>query len=146
MMLHRYQARYYEALRRGMAYTPPPARYPRLSAWARRAAWLADVAISAADFHGLDRDARKALVLHLDKRDISMETILAAVRYHATSEYPLLLADSDRHNITAFYALNLNDRYLILRLTQSDAIPAGPVRDALVTLRTHLDQVPAEAG
>lgn len=145
-MLYRYEARYYTALRRGMAYIPPVSRYPRLSVWARRAAWLADTVVSTANAQRLDAAARKALVLHLDKRDISMETILATVRYHATSEYPALLNNADRHNMTAIYALNLNDRYLVLRLSQSEAIPAGPLQNVIVQLRNHLDHVPTEAS
>jgi hypothetical protein len=141
-MFYRYQPRFFDAFLRAMT-EPPPTPYPALMRWARRTRDLVHAVYAAANAQGSHEDERRALILHLDKRDISMETILTTVRYHAAHEYPYLLGQESEQNVLAVQALNLNDRYLVLRLTQSDAARSSPLRDRLAALRDHLDGMPS---
>jgi hypothetical protein len=93
--------------------------------------------------HQLDRTAREAVTLHLDSRDMSMEVILSAIKYHLGEEYPHLLRTGAKHGITAIYATNLNDRYWMARL--ADAVSIAPVQLALRALSAHLDAIPSSS-
>lgn len=142
-MFYRYQPRFFEAFRRAMT-RPRNTAYPRLSRWALHTRDLVRAVIGAANSVGLDEAARRTMVLHLDRRDISMETILATVRFHAAEEYPSLLRQTLPHNVLAVYAANLNDRYLVMRLAEDPALQAKPLGQALAALRDHLENVPAQ--
>jgi hypothetical protein len=140
-MIYRYRPQFYALFQRAMTrslHTP----YPALSAWARRTRDLVSRVYVAANAAGFDQARRQALILHLDRRNISMETILAVVRYHAAQEYPYLLGQQSQQNILTVEALNLNDRYLVLRLSQDAALQAEPLRARLAALREHLDRMP----
>jgi len=143
-VFYRYQPRFFDAFRRAMT-RPRDTAYPRLSAWALQTRELVRAVIAAANSLGLDEARRRALVLRLDKRNLSMETILATVRFHAAEEYPYLLRQPLQHNVLAMYAANLNDRYLALRLAEADALQAEPLRLALAALRNHLDNIPQQS-
>lgn len=121
----------------------PPLPYPRLAAWLEQAKTLTEAAFSACDTAGLNQAAREALVLHLDKRDISMETILAGMLYHVSSEYPHLMRSGYEHGLKAVYASNLNDRYRVWRVTDEESVSKHTeVKAALEKLATHLDNIP----
>ncbi len=72
-----------------------------------------------------------------------METILSAVHYHHTLEMPHLLSTPGTHNLTAIYAANLNDRYRVRCLCDSDALQGSPARPAIVALSDHLESIPS---
>lgn len=144
-MFYRYTPRFFGRLKHALAHHQvAPSDTPRLSSWTRTMQALVRRVYHAADQHGLDDTARRALVLHLDKRDISVETILATLRHHAAHEYPYLLREGGQHSLTALYATNLNDRYLVLRLGTLDAAQVEPMKTALADLRAHLDAIPSE--
>lgn len=121
--------------------TPPPSPRAALLAWMRESARLADTALAAADASGLDQAARRARTLSVEGRRTNMETILATIKFHATDEYPHLMNASTQTNITAIYATNLNDRYLASRLF--DTLEAGPLREAVGRVVSHLDSIPS---
>jgi hypothetical protein len=141
-MIARYLRAFVMALKltlRGKQIAP---KYPELDVWAREAARRVDNVYRTADANGLNEAARKALTLHLDGRDISMETILASVRHHATEEYVKLLLDSTPHTFVAIYASNVNDCYRVARLR--DMMEQPVVKAALVSLSEHLERVPSQ--
>lgn len=122
--------------------TPPPHPYQPLLDWTRRIPELVADVYSQADRAGVNQAARAAIRLRLDGREMSMQTILAAVAFHGREEYPHLLRDITQHSVTAIYASNLNDRYYVEQLAASDDLPAGPLRDSVACLRDHLDAIP----
>jgi len=121
--------------------TPPPPRYPLLEAWRVEGVRRVQAAFQAAEACGLDEAARRALVLTLDSRPISMETILRASEHNLVREYPLLMAARVEHNLTALYALNLNDRYRVAQLAA--ALSHEAARAAVQRLSEHLDAIPS---
>lgn len=144
-MIGRYLRAFFVALRMTLrGEQPPPPRYPTLTAWTQQTVKLVDAVYTVAEQQGIDRARRQTLVLHVDKRDISVETILATIRHHAAQEYPYLLRVDIAHNLTALYASNLNDCYLALRLSELDALQAPPLKTTLDALRNHLEAVPPE--
>jgi hypothetical protein len=117
-------------------------KHPALAVWAREAARRVDIVYRSADANGLNEAARKAFILHLEGRDISMETILALVRHHAALEYVKLLLDSTPHTFVAIYASNLNDRYRIEQLC--NVVQQPLVKTALASLSQHLGEIPSQ--
>lgn len=141
-MIRRYLRAFFMALKLTLKGKRIAPKYPELDVWAREAARRVDAVYRAADANGLGEPARKALILHLDSRDISMETILASVRHHATEEYVKLLLDSTPHSFIAIYASNLNDRYRVAQLC--DAVQPLPVKAAIASLSDHLEAIPSQ--
>src|SRR5690606_4937402 len=90
-----------------------------LAAWMNQSAALVDAALSAADSEGLDQAARRNRTLSAEGRRTNMEAILATVRFHALEEFPHLLSNFSQTSITAIYATNVNDRFLISKLFDS---------------------------
>jgi hypothetical protein len=143
-MIARYLRAFVLALKltlRGRQIAP---KHPELDPWAREAARRVDIVYRTANVNGLNEAARKALILHLDGRDISMETILASVWHHTTMEYVKLLLDSTPHTFVAIYASNLNDRYRVAQLR--DAVQPSAVKAALAGLSDHLDSIPSQVN
>jgi hypothetical protein len=143
-MIARYLRAFVLALKltlRGRQIAP---KHPELDTWAREAARRVDIVYRTANVNGLNEAARKALILHLDGRDISMETILASVWHHTTMEYVKLLLDSTPHTFVAIYASNLNDRYRVAQLR--DAVQPSAVKAALAGLSDHLDSIPSQVN
>lgn len=141
MTIKRYARAFMTALRmtmRGETFAPP---HPNLTNWTARTIVLVDTVFTTANANGLNLAARKALVLHIDRRDVSMESILGTVRHHAAEEYPYLLRRDPGHGLLAIRASNLNDSYRIERLCEQTS---GAVRSALESLGHHLDTIPDE--
>lgn len=138
----RYARAFITALRmtlRGETFVQP---YPALTGWMARTVVLVDGIFTAANANGLDLAARKSMVLPIDRRDVSMESILGTVRHHAAAEYPYLLRNDPGHGRLAIRASNLNDSYRVERLCEQTS---GTVRSALEALVQHLDAVPNES-
>lgn len=133
----------------GEALQPPEQKYPRLSQWVEAGAQLSQAAITQANTAGLTPDKRKAITLHLDMRDISMDVILGAVHHNFVDEYPLLLETRFEHTITTLYALNMNDQYRVSQLAGAPQLADYPaVVQAVEALSAHLQNIPPsnEAG
>jgi hypothetical protein len=124
-----------------LALTPQQA----LLAWTRRTIELVDRVVSAADSQGMDKPARQAFTLHIDKRDVSLEMALAVVRHHAAEEYPYLLQNPTPHHLTALQASNLNDGYWLAQFQEAEGLAGTPVGAALSALKTHLEAIPIAA-
>ncbi len=140
--MRRYLRAFWQALKltlRGQRLPPPVReRYPQLADWWQGTVEQVAAVEQAAKASGIDMDT---LMIHVDRRDTSMATILAAVRYHAQQEYPYLMRQENQYNPVALNALNLNDRYLILRLAEQ--VP-DPVKASIETLQAHLDTLPSQ--
>lgn len=142
----RYARAFFGALRMTLRGEMPPAlrvhqQYPQLSAWWAGTIASVDAVITAADAHGFGKARRESLVLHIEKRDVSMETILDGVRFHAEKEFPHLMRAQGQYNMLGIHATNMNDHYLILKLGQVDDLPAD-VREAVEALAAHLERAP----
>ena len=138
-MIYRYTPTFFAALQQSVGRERP---FPAFSRWANHTLPLLSAVYAAAEAAGFDAEKRRLVRLHLDKRDISMETILGTIAFHATREYPYLLGEKVNDNAIAVFALNLNDRYLIARLAEVEALKGGALGDALAALKAHLDSAP----
>lgn len=124
---------------------PAPPQSP-IAVWTAQTPALIDAVYIAANAQGLDQDARRKIILHIDSRDINVETTLAAIKHHAITEYPYLLRHPNEHSFTAICATNHNDRYLALRLRQADSLQAPPLQAALKQLESHLEAIPTSSS
>lgn len=122
---------------------PPSPRHPELSAWAQQSVLLVRAVYAAADRQGLDRAARQRLVLKIDRREISVETILSTVEHHAAREFPSLLTQPGRFNLGAIQASTVNDRYWLSRLQTLPEFQPLALQSALQQLDAHLQAIPA---
>jgi hypothetical protein len=115
-------------------------RHPLTLAWIQEAGTALAAVEAAARAESFDS---ASLTLHIEGRDVAMLTILNGIRFHLAEEYPSLLSSSSSYALLAIKATNLNDRYQVLRLEQSDAIPDA-VRAALHALSDSLSRQPTE--
>jgi hypothetical protein len=119
----------------------PPVNQP-LWAWMQQIDNRVDAVYAAAERAQIDQPARQAFLVRADGRDISLETILAAVRHHVTEEYPYLLRHVTSHNLTAIYASNLNDHYRVIQIQSADALVDSALKTAVADLAAHLEAIP----
>ena len=140
-MMKRYIRAFVLALRFTLRGEQPPLlqvreRQPELVAWWQRTIQLVSEVERAAAAQGVDGTK---LMIHADKRDVSMKTILATVKYHAEREYPYLIVQNDQYSPMTLQALNLNDRYLIMKLVNEVDTSLKTVVEAL---NAHLGDLP----
>lgn len=124
---------------RGERLVPSPQSL--LSEWIKRSAGLVAAALEAAEAEGLDQAARRKRTLTAEGRRTNMETILMAVRFHALEEFPHLLSNFSQTSITAIYATNVNDRFLISKLF--DTLEPGALRETVGKIASHLESIPS---
>ncbi len=111
-------------------------QHPELSSW-----WTKTLALVAA----VERTAEaggitpQSVTVRVDKRSLSMKTILGTIRFHAERDYPYLIAHHEQYDRMALEAINLNDRYLIMQLGNQVDASLNPAVD---TLSTHLASLP----
>lgn len=111
--------------------------------WTRELRLLVNEVYQAAEQNGIDRKAREATKLRLDGRLMSLETILATVKFHAAQEYPSLLQHGlNRDALNTIYASNINDQYWITSLIETETLGKPIFQASLVRLKMHLDQPP----
>lgn len=147
--LRRYARAFVLALRYTVRGEKPPLlqvhdQHPDLSAWWAQTIKLVSAVEAAAAAAGIDTASVK---LHIDKRDISMKTILATVRFHAERDYPYLIAHNDQFDAMTIHATNLNDRYLIMQLANSTQLAdnaALSIKHTVDALNTHLANLPSK--
>lgn len=113
--------------------------YEPLWAWAEKTPQLVQAVYRAADQHHMREDTRKKITLKIEGRDVSIQTILSGIEFHAKQEYPYLLEHLTDHTITAIYASNMNDQFHVRRLLDADLLPE---QQALATLNEHLASIP----
>jgi len=143
--IQRYFRAFWGALRmtvRGEKITPPPAS--PLIIWINQYLTLVDGVLSAVDQTGIDQAARKQIKLRLDGRQMSFETALQTLKFHAKEEYPSLVRQGTegRGVQTTLYATNMNDRYWISKMLESAELQKPEIQNALTALDKHLDNIP----
>lgn len=141
--IRKYVKAFVVALRLTLRGEKPPLlrvrdEYPDLAAWWSETVVLVKAIERAADANGLDAAARAKFTVHVDSRDVSMATILSTIRYHAEHEYPFLMAHNDEFNPVTLQAININDRFLILRLNETVAETLKP---SVKALSDHLEKL-----
>lgn len=141
----RYWRAFWGALRLTLRGEQPPApKLPAIVIWTRELEQRADDLLRAAERDGLDEAARRALRLRLDGRQISLETALQTIRYHAAQEYPSLLQSGiGARSLNAIYACNMNDRYWLNTLLSHQRLQNPTVQAALSRMAEHMDAVPS---
>lgn len=120
---------------------PPPPKYARLRAWMEEATRLTDAVLQIADRTGFPAEQQEQLRLVIDKRPISMQTIVKGVRYHLTEEYPHVLENDATYGQTAIYSSNLNDQYRVARLVE--AVEPPELKAAVQQLAAWLAAIPS---
>lgn len=119
---------------------PPSTRYPVLITWMEQATVLTTAVFEAAARDGLGEKERRQLILKVDGRPISMQTILDGVQYHMSNEYQYLLKNETSDSLTAIYSSNLNDQYRVQRLGEN--LEKIDVKAAVEALAEHLNRLP----
>jgi hypothetical protein len=125
---------------------PPALQHPQLLAWVQQLAVLVDAVYLAADQSQLDKTRRQAIRLKLDGRLMSVENVLAAVRYHARQEYPSLLRSGLPYNRLSIQASNVNDHYWVSRLLDMPELQSSAIKSSLLRLTAHLNNLPSPEG
>ncbi len=125
-----------------IATTPVPAS--PLTIWIKQYLSLVDSVARTANQNGIDQATRKQIKLRLDGRQMSFETALLTLKFHASEEYPSLLRQGieGRGVQNTLYATNMNDRYWISRMAENPELQKPDVQAALSNLDKHLDSIP----
>jgi hypothetical protein len=114
-------------------------RYPQTAAWLAETVVLVESAWSAAK--GVDLNAVKARV---DRREMSLATILNGVRFHAEQEYPHMLTHEPTYAFLAIQGANLNDQRAMKQFLAAE-LPSS-LRLTLEKLAAHLAKFTPEIG
>lgn len=145
MTLGRYIRAFWGAVQmtlRGETIKPAAPPSP-LAVWAGDYARLVKAVLEAADQNGLDSAARKQIKLRLDGRQMSLETTLLTLQFHATEEYTSLLRQGINQNVlNTVYATNMNDHYWVISVSALPETQKSLLQAALKTLEAHLDTIP----
>ncbi|MCU0480128.1 MAG: hypothetical protein MUE54_02820 [Anaerolineae bacterium] len=110
--------------------------------WMERTGALVTAVLSASDRVGISADKRNAIKTKIDGRDMSLETVLKAIAYHAKDEYTYLLKHLTDKSISTIHATNMNDAYALGRFIEVGLITDDGTLVALSNLHKHLEQVP----
>lgn len=110
--------------------------------WAERTAALVTAVLSASDKVGISEEKLEGIKVKVDGRDISLQTTLRGIAYHAKEEYVYLLKHLTDNSLTTIHATNLNDEYALSRFIESGLIYEDSILVMLDNLHNHLKQVP----
>lgn len=127
---------------RGEVLEKRPAVYPEWTEWAQFGAQLLHTVFKTAEVVGLNQGQREALKVKIERREMSMETILAAVQYHLTLEYPKLLSAPMEFNLLTISALNIDDVYRLKQLASLENIAQTALNPVIKRLIAHLEAIP----
>lgn len=145
MTVGRYLRAFWGALRltlRGETYKPAVPQSP-IAGWVAAYAERIKAVLQAADQNGLDSAARKEIKLRLDGRQMSLETALLTLQFHANEEYASLLRQGiSQRVLNTLYATNMNDHYWVITITALPEMQKPGLQIALQTLEAHLGAVP----
>lgn len=141
----RYIRAFFRALILTLRGQKPPSleaeeRHASLLEWCRETLARLDAASAVIDSNGANA---QSVTMHIEGRDVSLKHTLDVLRYHTTREYPHLIRSGDRHTVIAIQALNVNDRFLIMRLSEYEGLPV-PLKTALDSLAEHLTNIPQQ--
>ncbi|PJF28108.1 MAG: hypothetical protein CUN52_13605, partial [Phototrophicales bacterium] len=87
--------------------------------WSERTVALVATVFATSDKHGITVDRRDTLTTRIDGREMSLQTILQAVAYHAKEEYVYLLRNFTDQSLTTIQATNMNDEYALSRFIEN---------------------------
>ncbi|MCA0455251.1 MAG: hypothetical protein LCI00_14845 [Chloroflexi bacterium] len=145
MILGRYLRAFWGALRltlRGETYRPPIPQSP-IAGWVAGYAERIKAVIQAADQNGLDSAARKQIKLRLDGRQMSLETTLLTLQFHANEEYASLLRQGTSQRVlNTVYATNINDHYWVITVAALPDMQKPSLQAPLQALEAHLGAIP----
>ncbi|MBZ0303544.1 MAG: hypothetical protein K8J31_27645 [Anaerolineae bacterium] len=143
MMIYRYLRAFVIALRMTLrGESLPPGPDAPLREWMAQGIARLDLIDQLAAQQQIDP---QQVVLRIDRRDISMSTILRTVRFHLTEEYPIMLRAVSEYALAAVYSNNLDDHYRVTRLEEAAALHATPLQKAVAALSAHLEAIPRES-
>ena len=84
------------------------------------------------------------VVLRIDRRDITMRTILDTLQFHLEEEYPQAIKSFAGGSLNAIYASNMDDHYRLTRLENVPQLADTPVQQAVAALSAHLEAIPRQ--
>jgi len=131
----RYVRAFFTALRitlAGDAPQPTP-----LEHWITDAQRQLDALTKLADQHNIEP---QQVMAEIDRRTMSMATIVDIVRFHLTEEYPIMLRHQTSDSLNYIYATNLDDHFRLTRLEA--ALSTTPLQAAITRLSDHLEAIP----
>ncbi|MDX2078920.1 MAG: hypothetical protein SFZ02_20980 [bacterium] len=126
---------------RGGGKPPEEANIP-YRRWTERTNALVTAVFAVADKEAISVATRESLKIKVDGREMSLQTLLQAIAYHAKEEYAYLLKNFTDNSLMTIQATNLNDEYALSRFIEAELIKSEAVLKALTNLHTHLKQVP----
>lgn len=110
--------------------------------WSERTVALVATVFSISDKNAFSSEKREAIKAKIDGREMSLQTVLQVIHYHAKEEYTYLLKNLTDNSITTIQATNLNDEYALSRFIENTLIENGEIRQGLTHLHNHLKQIP----
>lgn len=110
--------------------------------WSERTVALVATVFATSDKHGITIEQRDTIKARIDGRDMSLQTILQAIAYHAKEEYVYLLRHFTDKSLTTIQATNMNDEYALSRFIENTLIENSDIRQSLIYLHNHLKQIP----
>ena len=139
----RYVRAFFRALILTLRGQKPPSleaeeQHADLLVWCRETVAHVDATNAAIAGNGTNA---QSVTMHIEGRDVTLKHTLDVLRYHTAREYPHLIRSRERHAMLAIQALNLNDRFLVLRLSEYEGLPAS-VKTAIDSLAGHLNEIP----
>ncbi len=115
-------------------------RFPAYAAWWSETLRRCDALDKLCADHAVDP---LAVRVRADGRATALRVIIDAVRFHADTDYPTLFTRAGKYDYMGMVALNLNDRFLVQRLSEHADLPE-PVRAAVIALSDHLGAIPPQ--
>jgi hypothetical protein len=85
------------------------------------------------------------IILRIDRRNVTMLTILDTVQFHLQEEYPQALKFAT-DGLTVIYASNMDDHFRLTRLENAPELIDTPVQKAVAALSAHLEAVPRQGN
>ncbi len=110
--------------------------------WSERTVALVATVFSVSDKNGVVSETRETIKARIDGREMSLQTVLQAIHYHAKEEYAYLLKNLTDNSILTIQATNLNDEYALSRFIENTLIENSEIRMTLTHLHNHLKQIP----
>jgi beta-lactamase class D len=133
----RYVQAFFQALGMTLRGEKPDPTTALVREWLDVLAERVHVIQSAAAKQSLDMGQ---VIVHVDKRDLTMKTIVELLQYRAQTEYPNLLSAAGKSGWAVIYTSNHNDVYYVSRLIET--LADSPLKQAVVTTKAHLEALP----
>jgi hypothetical protein len=116
---------------------PAPVQTP-LQGWMDETGLRLEAISRAAEQESVDPSQVR---LHIDRREISMATILQSVAFNRQEAFPRLLRERGGQPMNYIYASNMGDHFRVSRL-EAALPPDSKLQQAVAALAEHLESVP----